>query len=62
MKLTETEQVQDRINLHATFCLEQCEKGPVIKVDDEIINAVTSETVEKVFKEKILKKLAAAGE
>jgi len=62
MKLTETEQVQDRINLHATFCLEQCEKGPVIKVDDEIINAVTPETVEKVFKEKILKKLAAAGE
>jgi len=57
MKLAETAAVKDRINLHATFCLEKCEQGPVIKVDDEIINGVTPDMVEKVFAEKICKKL-----
>jgi NADH-quinone oxidoreductase subunit G len=57
MKLVAAENLNDRIKLHATFCLEQCEQGPAIKVDGEIINGVTPEMVEQVFNEKIRKKL-----
>jgi len=57
MRLVAEADVKDRINLHATFCLEQCEQGPVIKVDDEIIDGVTPDKVEQVFAEKIRTKL-----
>ncbi|HBL37167.1 MAG TPA: ferredoxin, partial [Firmicutes bacterium] len=60
MKLVAAEKLGDQIDLHATFCLEQCEQGPAIKVDGEIINGVTPETVEQVFAEKIRKKLPSA--
>jgi NADH-quinone oxidoreductase subunit G len=49
--------VKDRMNLHATFCLECCEQGPAIKVNGEVISGVTPEKVDAVFKEKVLKKL-----
>ncbi|HHT48388.1 MAG TPA: 2Fe-2S iron-sulfur cluster binding domain-containing protein [Firmicutes bacterium] len=57
MKLAADSELKERINLHATFCLEKCEQGPVIKVDDEIINGVTPDRVEKIFTEKICTKL-----
>ncbi|HBT16874.1 MAG TPA: ferredoxin [Firmicutes bacterium] len=49
--------VREKINLHATFCLEGCEQSPSIKVNNEIINGVTPDQAETVFKEKILTKL-----
>lgn len=57
MQQAEEAKVTEKINLHATFCLEGCEQGPNIKVNNEIISEVTPDQAEKVFKDKILSKL-----
>jgi NADH-quinone oxidoreductase subunit G len=55
MKQAEQAGIRDRINLHATFCMEGCESGPSIRINDEVIGGVTADKVAAVIKEKILK-------
>jgi NADH-quinone oxidoreductase subunit G len=55
MKQAEKAELKDRMNLHATFCMECCETGPTIRINDEIISGVTADKVGAVIKEKILK-------
>jgi NADH-quinone oxidoreductase subunit G len=55
MKQAEQAGIKDRINLHATFCMEGCESAPSIRINDEIIGGVTADKVAAVIKEKILK-------
>jgi NADH-quinone oxidoreductase subunit G len=55
MKQAEQTGIKDRVNLHATFCMEGCETGPTIRINDEIIGGVTADKVGAVIKEKILK-------
>lgn len=62
MEKAENEGVGDRLNLHATFCLESCEESPSIRVDDEVVGGVTPDKVESFFAEKILGKLKAPVE
>lgn len=56
MKQAEKTGIKERINLHATFCLEGCEAGPSVRINDEIIGGVTADKVSSVIKEKILRK------
>jgi NADH-quinone oxidoreductase subunit G len=63
MEKAESEGVGDRINLHATFCLENCEKGgPSVRVDDTVVSGVTPDKVESFFTENILGKLKIPAE
>ncbi len=56
-KQAEKAGIKDRINLHATFCLEGCKDSPSIRINDEIIEGVKPEKVESVLKSKVLTKL-----
>lgn len=56
MKQAEQSGLKDRINLHATFCMESCETGPSIRINNEIIGGVTSDKVDAIIKTKILNK------
>lgn len=56
-KLISENDVQDKVNLSASFCLGHCSKeGVTIKVEDEIFN-VSMKQVDEFFKNNILGKL-----
>jgi NADH-quinone oxidoreductase subunit G len=55
MKQAERDELKERINLHATFCMEGCESAPSVRINDEVIGGVTADKVAEVIKEKILK-------
>ncbi len=50
----EADGIKDRVDVKAAFCFEQCDKGPTVKVGDEIITAAD---VTKVLK-KVTEKMA----
>ncbi|HEY8463488.1 MAG TPA: NADH-dependent [FeFe] hydrogenase, group A6 [Bacillota bacterium] len=56
MKQAEQAGIKDRINLHATFCMENCETGPSVRINNEIISGVTADQVGSIIKTKILQK------
>jgi len=39
----DTEQLGDKVSVSASFCFEMCEKGPVIRVGDKVIEGCTLE-------------------
>ena len=47
----------DKVDLHATFCFENCGHSPNIVVDGNILSGVTAEEIDKVFQEEILARL-----
>jgi NADH-quinone oxidoreductase subunit G len=50
--------LNDKVELKATFCLGKCGvAGVSIKVDDEIITGVTKSNFKEVFNKQILAKL-----
>ncbi|MFZ5652695.1 MAG: [FeFe] hydrogenase, group A [Bacillota bacterium] len=46
--------LEDRVRLNGTFCLEHCDRGVSVKVDDEIITGVTPENAEHLFRTRIV--------
>ncbi len=47
--------LEDKIDLKASFCLGKCTSGVTIKVDDEIVTGVSKENFNEVFNKYILK-------
>ncbi len=47
--------LEDKIDLKASFCLGKCTSGVTIKVDDEIITGVSKENFDEVFNKYVLK-------
>lgn len=47
--------IEDKIDLKASFCLGKCTSGVTIKVDDEIITGVSNENFDEVFNKYVLK-------
>ena len=47
--------LDDKVEMGATFCLGKCQQGVCVTVDDEFYS-VTPETVEDFFKNEVLKK------
>ncbi|HHY47813.1 MAG TPA: 4Fe-4S binding protein, partial [Firmicutes bacterium] len=47
--LVEASGLADRVNLHAAFCFENCDKGPSVSVDGELISGVTPERAAWIF-------------
>ena len=54
-KLIAEHQLEDRVQLAGTFCLERCQEGVCVTVDDEFFS-VSPETVGKFFETEILAK------
>lgn len=52
--LTERNGLAKRINVAATFCLENCTDGVSMKVNGELLRGVNRNNVEEIFQQKIL--------
>ena len=48
--------LQDKVELKATFCLGHCTAGPSVKVGDEVFG-MTEENFQKLFEEKVLSRV-----
>lgn len=48
--------LEDKIELSGAFCMNNCQKGVCVTVDDELYS-VSPETVKSFFEETVLKKL-----
>lgn len=46
--------LENKVNLAASFCLGKCGAGVTVTGDGEFWEGVTPETVESIFKEKVL--------
>ncbi|MBZ4663024.1 MAG: (2Fe-2S) ferredoxin protein [Caloramator sp.] len=49
--------LEEKIDLKASFCLSNCTKGVSIKVNDEIFGDINTENAKEKFDEYILKKV-----
>ncbi len=56
-KLIAEHELADKVSLAGSFCLEQCQKGVCVTVDDQLFS-VSPETVCDFFTEQILKPLS----
>lgn len=54
MKQAAQSNLSEQVNLHATFCMEGCQHSPSVKIDGEILEEVTPDKVEFIFKTKVL--------
>ena len=53
----EKNNLTDKVNVSAAFCLGRCTDGVTIKVDDEIVTGVSPENFNEIFEQHVLKKL-----
>lgn len=49
--------VEDLVDLQASFCLGHCQNGVTVKADEEFLENVRKDNVEDVFREMIYPKL-----
>ncbi|MGB4273666.1 MAG: NADH-dependent [FeFe] hydrogenase, group A6 [Bacillota bacterium] len=56
-KLSDQCDIEDKVNLKATFCLEHCENGVSIKVGDRIVTGVTPLNAKEIFEKEVLSKV-----
>jgi NADH:ubiquinone oxidoreductase subunit E len=54
--------LEDKVNLSASFCLGKCTDGVTMKIDDEIVCGVSNDNFYSVFSEHVLKKLGNQNE
>ncbi len=55
-KLIADNQLENKVELAGTFCMNNCQKGVCVQVDDAF-HSVTPEGVEAFFREQILAKV-----
>ena len=51
--------VEDVVDLQASFCLGHCSEGVTVKADDEFLLNVNKDNVEEIFVNQLLPKLNA---
>lgn len=56
-RLIEEQNLGDKIELKASFCLGNCSNGVSMKVDDEFIQNANPENIEQIFNEQIKTRL-----
>ncbi|MFB2983160.1 (2Fe-2S) ferredoxin domain-containing protein [Microseira sp. BLCC-F43] len=47
-------QLEDKVELKGSFCLETCSDGIVMKYKDKVFSKISPENVEQKFKDEIL--------
>lgn len=50
----EKNNLTDKVNLSAAFCLGKCTHGVSVKIDDEIITGWNKDSFDSLFREKVL--------
>ena len=56
-RLIAEQNLGDKIELKASFCLGNCSNGVSMKVDDEFVQNANPENIEQIFNEQIKTKL-----
>jgi NADH-quinone oxidoreductase subunit G len=46
---------EDKVNIRATFCFENCQKGPNIKIDGKLVPEATADKAEEILKQYVFK-------
>ena len=49
--------LEDKVNLHASFCLGHCQNGVTIKIDDRIVTGLNAENAAEVFQKEVVEGL-----
>ena len=60
-KLIKEHNLQNKVNIKATFCVENCNKGPSVIIDDNIVADTASNNTEYIFEKYILSKYKETG-
>ena len=55
--LIEEKNMEDKIELKASFCLGNCSNGVSMMIDNELVSNVSPENIEKIFNEQIINKI-----
>lgn len=50
-------QLEDRVNLSASFCLGRCQDGVSMKINEKIATGFTPENIRERFENEIMKEL-----
>lgn len=50
-------QLEDKIEIKASFCLGNCMNGVSMKIDDEPVSNASGENIDEIFNTKILPKI-----
>ncbi len=58
LRWLDAEGLNDRVDVQATFCFEQCSTGPNVAVGDRIVNACTLEKVQEAVREALVREAA----
>lgn len=58
MDLVQARGCTDKIDLKASFCFENCDKGPNVEVDGKVHGGVTPETADEFFEEVVMPALS----
>ncbi len=53
----EKNQLDEKVEVKAAFCLGKCQNGVSMKVDDEIVTGVNTENFSEIFEKYILSKV-----
>lgn len=56
-RLIDEQNLNDKIELKASFCLGNCSNGVAMMVDDEFVQNASAENIEQIFNEQIKTKL-----
>lgn len=56
-KLIEEENVGDKVELKASFCLGNCSNGVSMEIDGKLISNVSPETIEEIFEKQVINKI-----
>ena len=54
-RLIAENKLEDKVNLSGTFCMQNCQAGVSVSIND-VVHSVSPETVEEFFKKEILAK------
>lgn len=56
-ELIKKNNLENKVELKASFCLGRCTKGVAVKVEDQFIDELTASNAESKFEEYILRRL-----
>ena len=51
------QQIENKVNLNASFCLGHCQNGVTIKIDDRIVTGLNAENAAEVFQKEVVEGL-----
>lgn len=49
--------LEDKVNLNASFCLGHCQNGVTIQIDEQLVTGLSAQNVEQIFNDMVVKEL-----